>query len=124
MNTAIWIIQGLLAFAFLMAGAMKLLQPKEKVIASGGAWAGDFSASNIKIIGGLEVLCGISVIVPKLLHHGHYLTSIAASGIAILMAGAFYTHFRRKEYPFLLVTGILLLMALFVGYYTCPAIAK
>ncbi len=35
MNIALWIIAGVLALAFLAAGAMKLAQPKEKLAATG-----------------------------------------------------------------------------------------
>lgn len=35
MDTGLWIVQGLLALAFLVAGSMKLLQPKEKLFESG-----------------------------------------------------------------------------------------
>ncbi len=52
-NTVLVAVQGVLAFVFLMAGAMKLAQPREKVIASGGKWAEDFSAPMIKAIGAL-----------------------------------------------------------------------
>jgi hypothetical protein len=37
MNIALWIIAGLLAVVFLASGAMKLIQPKEK-LASRGVW--------------------------------------------------------------------------------------
>ena len=121
MITLAWILTGLVAFVFVMSGSMKLMQSREKVIASGGKWAEDFAPNTIKIIGVIEVLIGLAVIVPKLLHHGYYITSAAASVMVIIMAGAFYTHLRRKENAFLLVTAIILLMALYVGYWWCPA---
>ena len=37
METVIWIAQGLLAAALVMAGAMKLAQPKVRLAASGQA---------------------------------------------------------------------------------------
>ncbi|WP_420643045.1 DoxX family protein [Candidatus Leptofilum sp.] len=50
MNIALWIAQGLLAVAFLMAGGMKVMQPKEK-LAENMAWVEDFLANTIKGIG-------------------------------------------------------------------------
>ena len=47
MNIALWIVQGLLAVAFLMAGGMKLMQPKEK-LAEKMAWVEDFAPNTIK----------------------------------------------------------------------------
>lgn len=121
MTTTLWILQGVLAFVFLMAGIMKLMQPKEKVVASGGAWAADFEANHVKLIGAVELICAIGIIAPPLLHRGmHYITSTAAMGLVVLMAGAIYTHFKRKEYPFMALNLVFLLMAFYVGYYWCP----
>ena len=46
MNIALWIVQGLLAVAFLMAGGMKLTQPKERLVAN-MAWVEDFSQNTV-----------------------------------------------------------------------------
>ena len=120
MNTLVWIAQGLLSVAFLLAGGMKLANTKEKIIASGGKWAEDFSPPRIKAIGVVEVLCAIGVSVPMLLGHGHYSTSASAVVNAEIMVGAFVTHMRRKETPFLFVTAVLCAIALFVAYFRCP----
>ncbi len=50
MNIALWIVQGLLALIFLMAGGMKLMQPTEKM-AEKMAWVEDFSQGTIRGIG-------------------------------------------------------------------------
>ncbi len=36
MNTVLWIVQGILAMMFLMAGIMKFMQPKEKMVEKNG----------------------------------------------------------------------------------------
>src|SRR5215475_3805718 len=97
MNIALWIIAGLLAIAFLASGAMKLIQPKEKLSASGFGWVEDFSAGTVKAIGALEVLA-----------------ALAAVGLVLLMVGAFITHVRRREAQGLVVTLVLLALAAFV----------
>ena len=56
MNTAIWIIQGLMAAAFFMAGAMKVKQVKATLKEKLGGWIDDFSALAVKGIGVLELL--------------------------------------------------------------------
>ena len=122
MTTTFWILQGILAFVFVMAGAMKLLQPKEKVMANGGAWAEGFAPNHIKLIGAFEVLFGIGIIVPKALGHGFYITATAAAGLVLIMAGAMYTHFNRKEYGFMALNFVFLLIALYVGYHWCPGL--
>ena len=42
MNIALWIVSGLLALAFLMAGGMKASQPKS-ALADRMGWVNDFS---------------------------------------------------------------------------------
>jgi hypothetical protein len=47
MNSALWIVAGLLAVALLGAGGGKLTQPKDKLAAAGMGWAEDFSATGV-----------------------------------------------------------------------------
>ena len=95
METAIWIAQGLLAAVLLMAGSMKLAQPKERLAAAGQAWVEDFDAQQVKGIGALEVLAAAGLIVPGAFDLVPILTALAASGVALLMLGAGATHLRR-----------------------------
>lgn len=110
-NTLGWVLQGILCAAFLLAGSMKLLQTKDKVIASGGKWAEDFSQPAIRVIGVFEVIFAVGVLVPQFLAPESHLVTGAAIGIMAVMAGAFFTHLRRKEPPFMVITAILFLMA-------------
>ena len=50
MDIALWIIQGLLAVAFLVAGGMKMMQSKQK-LAANMAWVEDYSEQQVKGIG-------------------------------------------------------------------------
>jgi len=120
MVVALWIVEGLLGLIFVITGSFKFFQSKEKVIASGGTWAVDFPAAVIKLIAGVELLSGILVIVPRLLGHGHHTTFIAASCIAVIMAGAISVHIRRKEYQHAAINAVFLAMALFVVYSGRP----
>ena len=113
MNIALWIVQGLLAVAFLGAGGMKLTQPKEK-LATNMAWVEDFSQSTIRVIGLLEVLGAIGLILPMALSILPVLTGIAAVGLVLTMIGAAITHIRRGEMPMLVPPAILGLLAAFV----------
>jgi len=120
MAIALWIVQGLLGLIFIITGSFKFFQTKEKVIASGGTWAEDFEPGIIKMIAGMELVSGLSVIVPRLLGHGRYLTSMGAACIALIMTGSIYTHIRRKEFQHAIINLVLLLMALFVAYVGRP----
>ncbi|MCA0294825.1 MAG: DoxX family protein [Actinobacteria bacterium] len=114
MNVALWIAAGLLAAAFLAAGAMKLAQPKEKIAASMG-WAEDFSANTIKMIGAFEVLGAIGLILPPLVGIAPVLAPLAAVGLVVIMIGAIATHLRRKETQPVLANVVLFALAAFVA---------
>ena len=120
MAIALWIVQGLLGLTFVITGSFKFFQTKEKVIASGGTWAEDFKPGIIKIIAGAELISGLSVIVPRLFGHGHYLAFIGAAIIALIMTGSIYVHIRRKEFKHAIINSVFLLMALFVAYASKP----
>ena len=114
METALWVVQGLLAFMFGMVGVMKIMQPyeafKEKM-----AWAEDFQPNQIKLIGGVEVLGAIGLILPWALDIVPVLTPLAALGLVATMLGAAATHFRRKEMPMIGMNVVLGALALFVA---------
>lgn len=116
MNIVLWVIAGLLAAAFLAAGAMKALQPKEKLIASGMAWAGDFSDGQVKLIGLVEVLGAIGLVLPALLDIAPVLVPLAATGLAIAMVGAIVVHVRRKENQAVVPSLVLLILSAVVAW--------
>ncbi|GAA1591238.1 DoxX family protein [Actinoplanes couchii] len=116
MNVALWIAAGLLAAAMLASGAMKALQPKEKLAASGLGWVEDFSAGQVKTIGVLEVLGAIGLILPALLDIVPILVPIAATGLAVTMIGAIVVHVRRNEIPGAVPGAVLFLLAAFVAW--------
>ena len=113
MNLVLWIVQGVLALAFLVAGMMRLVLPRERLAAQ-QAWVNDFSPGAVKLIGALEVLGAIGLIAPGVTGILPWLTLLAAAGLALTMAGAILTHVRRREYPIIGVNGALLALALVV----------
>lgn len=115
MNIALWIVQALLAVAFLGAGAMKLTQPKEKLVTS-LAWAESFSPTSIKLIGAAEILGALGLVLPALTGIAPVLTPLAAVGLAVVMVGAIVTHGRRGETPMIAVNAVLLALAVFVAW--------
>ncbi|MBN8590239.1 MAG: DoxX family protein [Anaerolineae bacterium] len=115
MDVALWVIQVLLALVFVMAGVMKLTQPKEKIAAQ-MPWANDFSQNNIRLIGLVEVLGAIGLILPSLTRILPVLTPLAALGLVVTMVGAILTHLRRKETPMIVVNVVLLVLAAVVVY--------
>jgi hypothetical protein len=103
MIVAYFVVAGILAFLALATGLMKIVRPKEKLLAMGAPfqWATDFTQNQIRAIGAAEVLGGIGVILPMAIGVVSVLSPIAALGLAILQAGAFVVHSRRGEKPYL-----------------------
>ncbi len=115
MNIVLWVVQGLLAAAFLMAGSNKLMRSKEQLKPM-MAWVEDFSPQTLRVIGTIEVLGAIGLIVPAVTGILSGLTPLAAVGLVLTMLGAAATHLRRGEYPMIGVNAVLLVLALFVAY--------
>jgi len=116
MGTVLWVIAIVLAVAFLASGVMKLVQPKEKLAASGMGWAESFSPAAIKLIGALEVLAAIGLVLPAALDIAPILVPLAALGLVLVMVGAIITHARRREYPAIGINVVLLLLAAVVAW--------
>ena len=115
MNTAIWIVQILLALAFGMSGFMKATQPREKLATNMG-WVNDFSPNIVKAIGVLEILAAIGLVLPALTSILPILTPIEAVGLILTMLGASLTHFRRGEMPMIAINLVLLALAVLIVY--------
>ena len=108
MNVALWVLQGLLAFAFGAAGLFKLVTSRQGLIEKKMSWAADFTDGQVKLIGLAEVLGAAGLILPWATGILPVLTPIAALCLAVVMAGALAVHVRRKEPPFPpLILGIL-----------------
>ena len=114
MNTALWIAQGILA-TFVMAGLIKMIQPKEK-LKERMPWVNDYKVGQVKPIGLAELLGGIGLIVPWLTGIAPILTPIAAVGLAIIMFLAAIYHYRHNEYPAIAFNAVFLVLAVFVAY--------
>jgi hypothetical protein len=67
MDTALWIMQALLAAIFLTTGVTKLTQPRAKMAAGPMRWAADISDAQFRTIGLLEVLGALGLILPGVL---------------------------------------------------------
>lgn len=117
MNLALWIGAGLLAVAFLIAGAGKLIMPKEKIAAKAPSarWVEDFHAGTVKAIGALEILAVVGLILPAL-DIALVLVPLAALGLVVIMVGAVIVRIRRHEFKFIMGNLVLLALAGFVAW--------
>ncbi len=115
MNLALWIIAGLLAVAYLVGGAAKLIMSKETYEAH-ARWAEDFSAGSIKIFGAIEVLAAVGLVLPAALDIAPVLVPLAALGLVSYMGGATITRIRRHEFTFMAADLVFLALAGFVAW--------
>jgi uncharacterized membrane protein len=115
MNVTVWVLQVLVASAFLLAGVIKTTQPRQKLAASMG-WVEDFSDSGVRTIGVLEILGGVGLLLPAVTGVATVLVPLAAVGLALLMVLAAATHRRRGELPMIGINAVLLLLAVVVAW--------
>ncbi|KAA3644685.1 MAG: DoxX family protein [Chloroflexi bacterium] len=114
MNIVLWIVQGLAALLFLMAGVMKLTRSKEQ-LSEQMSWVEDFSQGQVRLIGTVEFLGALGLVLPMVMGILPILTPIAAAGLALVMLGAVYTHLRRSENAMLMRPLIPLILVAFVA---------
>jgi uncharacterized membrane protein len=111
-NVFLWVLQSLLALAFLGAGIVKIAQPKDKLKAQMD-WVDHTSATNVKLVGAVEVLGALGVILPAVTKIATVLVPIAAIGLAITMALALLVHVRLHD-PIAKATGAVVLLVIAV----------
>ncbi len=117
MGTTLWIVQGLLAVAFIGSGSMKLFKSHDALKADPKmGWANDFSSGFVKFIGAVEVAGGLGLVLPGLSGIAPVLTPFAGLGLVGIMLGAAATHVRRSEIPMAVPSLVLAVMAAFVAY--------
>jgi uncharacterized membrane protein YphA (DoxX/SURF4 family) len=113
-NVFLWIVAALLAAMFLMAGAMKATQPKEKLLPM-MQWSAAWTVPQLKALGVVEILGAVGLILPRALNIAPVLTPVAAVGCAVVMAGATIVHTRMKDYKGIGMPALLLILAIIVA---------
>jgi uncharacterized membrane protein len=114
-HISLWVIQGILAAMFLMAGFMKSFTPIEK-LAESLPWVKEYSPALVRFIGISELLGALGLILPSMLRIKPQLTPLAALGIFIIMVLAAGFHLMRAENEALPITVIIGALALFVAW--------
>ena len=115
MNKVLWVLQILLALAFFMAGAMKLMTPIAELSQMMG-WVEASPDWLVRFIGLAEVLGALGLIMPAATRIQPILTPIAAACLTVVMVLALLTHLTRGEYPEMIAPIVLGIMAVFVAY--------
>ena len=110
MSVVLWIVQGLLALAFLLAGFVKTFMPLERLKQT-MAWINNAPPGLVRFIGIVEILGAIGLILPELTKIVPQLTIVAAIGLGLVMVLAAIFNASRKEYRHIGVNIVLLLLA-------------
>jgi hypothetical protein len=116
MNVALWVVAGVLAAAFADTGWLKLTQGNRALSARGMPWTQDFSSAAVKFISVAELAGGFGVVLPAVLHVAPALVPVAATALAVVMAGAVVVHLRRKERVDTVLAVVLGLLAVFLAW--------
>jgi uncharacterized membrane protein YphA (DoxX/SURF4 family) len=111
LTCVLWIVQGLLAFIFLVAGGTKLVLSIEEMTKD-LALPGLF----LRLLGVAEVLGAIGLILPGLLHIRPGLTPLAAAGLVLIMIGATGISLAIMGPALALIPLVVGLLAAFVAY--------
>jgi uncharacterized membrane protein YphA (DoxX/SURF4 family) len=112
MNVALWVVQVLLAVAFLAHGWLFLSPPPDvaaQMNASLPRWSQVF-------LGVAEILAAVGLTLPGVTRIMPWLVTWAAVGIMVVMVSATVFHVARNEMSSAVITLVLLLMATFVAY--------
>ena len=110
-NTGLWIVQGLLAAMFLLAGVPKLVMSAAQMAAPGPI---QLPVVFIRFIGVCEILGSIAMIVPTWTRIRPGLTPLGAAGLVIIMIGATIVNLVDGPAAAAVLTAMLGLMAAYV----------
>jgi len=112
MNILLWVLQALLAAAFLAHGLLFLAPPPQIAAQINAALPRWFQL----FVGVAEVLAAVGITLPGLTRIAPWLVTWAAVGIMIVTASATVFHLSRGELSSAATTLLLLTMATFVAY--------
>jgi hypothetical protein len=112
MNVVLWILQVLLAAAFIAHGLLFLMPPPDIAVQMDASLPKWFQL----FLGVAEVLAAVGLTLPGLTRILPWLVTWAAGGIMIVLTSATIWHVVRGEISSAAITLVLLAMATFVAY--------
>lgn len=112
MNKLLWVLQVLLALAFVAHGVMMIAPPPDIAVKMN-----EFLPRWFQLFLGIaEVLAAVGLTLPGVTRIQPALVPAAAAGVAIVMICATVLHTMRAEYSSAAITFVLLLLAAFVTH--------
>lgn len=115
LHLGLWAVQGLLAFAFLGAGAMKTFTPVDQ-LATAMAWVNHAPAFLPRVIGVSELLGAVGLILPSALRIQPKLTALAAALLCVAMVLGVATHIAIGEAAMSAPAAVLGALSAFVAW--------
>ena len=96
MNAVLWLLQIVLALAFLPLGLLTLLRSRERLLGV-AHWVEDFPEPAVKAVGAVELLAAVGLVLPLLAGAAGVVVPVAALVLAVLAVGWIVTHLLRGE---------------------------
>ena len=112
----LWSLQILLALMFLFAGGVKLVLPATELVKQ----APMLSAGFLRFVGVCELLGGLGLILPGLLHIQEWLTPLAAVCLAGIMIGAVTVTLMTNPPAMALLPFVVGLLLIWIAYRRRP----
>jgi hypothetical protein len=113
-NAVLWLLQILLALAFVALGLLMLTRSRERLLKVAG-WVEDFPEPVVRTIGALELLGAAGLVRPLLVPGAGAVVPVAALGLTVLLVGAVVTHLLRREQDEVAAPVVLLIGAALVA---------
>jgi hypothetical protein len=105
MNTAYWIVAGLLALFYFYAGTLKVIRSRDQLRPM-MAWVDRIPLPALRALGTVEILGAAGLILPPLTGVAPPLAPAAASGFVLLQAGAIAVHLTGDDRRITLNVGL------------------
>ncbi|WP_331738041.1 DoxX family protein [Streptomyces sp. NBC_01276] len=106
MNTAYWIVAGLLALFYLYAGSMKVIRSRDRLRPM-MAWVDRVPPAAVRTLGAVEILGASGLVLPPLTGIAPWSASAAAIGFVLLQTGAVAVHLTGEDRSITLNVGLI-----------------
>lgn len=115
LNTALWVVQVMLAVAFVLRGGMNVLNPSAN-LASRMEWGAFAPTTLVRILGLLEAAGALGLLLPARTRIWPVLTPVAAVGLSLMMTSAVSVHLTMCDLSGIGVCVVLFVAASFVAW--------
>jgi uncharacterized membrane protein YphA (DoxX/SURF4 family) len=111
MHRLLWILQILLALVFLFAGVSKMVMSAAELTGQS-----PLPAAFLRFIGVLEILGGLGLVLPGMLHIRPELTPLAAAGLSVIMIGAVVVTVQTMGFGLAILPFVIGVLVAFTAY--------